>query len=141
LKVRDGERPAPLHLIRRRVELNETNPHRRFEPVTSCVIEPDLRTNEDRQADAVAAVNREEHDLDRRVLQAVADNPDLTSATRIRPYVGARNDAVIAAVHRLIRKGCLVAGARNQPFRITDAGHDMFHVKGSGNVPNSSGNR
>ena len=42
LKVRDTERPPPIRLVRRRVELAESIG--RGEPVTSCIIERDRRT-------------------------------------------------------------------------------------------------
>ena len=46
LKVRDDERPAPLRLVRRVVEV-PGQMNRRGDPITSCVIERDRRTRED----------------------------------------------------------------------------------------------
>ena len=62
-KIRDSERPAPLRLIRRRVELNEDDGH--GQPVTSCVIEADRRSREDRDAAQQQAAEAEHRDLDK----------------------------------------------------------------------------
>ena len=60
LSVRDAERPMPLRLIRRRVELLETlSSDLRRGPVTSCIIEADRRPREDLKTDARACRRRD----------------------------------------------------------------------------------
>jgi hypothetical protein len=120
LKVRDGERPPPLHLIRRRVELLEMD--RYGEPVTSCVIERDRRTREDRDAERAQVVNLANRATDGAVLQAMQAYPDATSISRLRPYVGLRTEDVSAAVARILRAGWATEGKRGQPYTVTAAG-------------------
>jgi len=121
LKVRDAERPAPLHLVRRRVELNEMDT--RGEPVTSCVIEPDRRTREDRDAEVRAVADREQHQADMATLQVIAERPEMaTSQDSLRLALGTRKAAVSESLSRLVRRGCVLPGRRNQPYTVTDAG-------------------
>lgn len=120
LKIRDAERPTPLHLIRRRVELLEMD--RYGGPVTSCLIESDRRSREDRDAERLAATEAANHETDLAVLKAMRDYPAATSITRLRPYVGLRNEVVSAAVARLLRAGLAVDGKRGQPYTVTEAG-------------------
>ena len=120
LKVRDAERPAPFSLIRRRVDLNEMDTH--GEPVTSCIIERDRRTREDREAEHQQAVNAEHRKVDQTVLKAMVDFPAATSIARLRPYVGLRTGVVTDAVGRILRAGWAVEGPRGQPYTVTAAG-------------------
>ncbi len=122
LKVRDAERPAPLHLIRRRVNLLLAN--RYGEPVTSCVIERDRRTREDRETEQARAAESEQRATDRVVLQAIATRPEAaTSQDRIRLLVGLRRDPVYAALARLLARGWLAPPARQRhPYTVTAAG-------------------
>ena len=121
LKVRDAERPAPLHLIRRTVELPEMD--RRGQPVTSCIIEQDRRSRDDRDAEALALVAREDHLTDVNTLRAIADHPDLaTSQDRLRLLLGTRKTVVGTSLTRLVRKGWVLPGTRKQPYTLTDTG-------------------
>jgi KaiC/GvpD/RAD55 family RecA-like ATPase len=120
LKVRDGEKPPPLHLLRRRVELAERD--RRGEPVTSCVIGRDTRSPNDREAERLASVRATECEVDLSVLQAMHDYPAATSIAKLRPYVGQRTELVADAVARILRSHLAVEGKRGQPYTITEAG-------------------
>lgn len=128
LKVRDAERQAPLHLIRRRVDLLERD--RYGKPVTSCVIEPDRRTREDREATVAAAAQADEHALDLNTLQAVANRPELaTSQDHLRLVLGIRKTRVSESLARLVRLGWVVPGGRKQPYRVTAAGAAALQVQ------------
>jgi AAA domain len=120
LKVRDAERPTPLHLIRRRVELAESNG--RGEPVTSCVIERDRRTREDREAEQAHAADTAHRATDLAVLRAIRDYPDATNSRRLRTYLNLRYDAVQDAVSRILRAQWATEGKRGQPYVLTEAG-------------------
>ena len=122
LKVRDGEKPPPLRLIRRRVELLRMN--RRGEPVTSCVIERDPKSREDREAEA----KRADHELDVKVLRVIVEHPEIaTSGDRIRPLVGARKEAVVESIARLTHGRFVLPGGRGKPFRVTEAGRAVVN--------------
>ena len=120
LKARDIERPAPLRLLRRRVELNDMDAY--GQPVTSCVIERDPRSRDNVEAERQQAVEVEHHDTDLKVLRAMQDYPAATSMGRLRAYVGLRTGVVSDAVGRILRAGWAVEGKRGQPFTITEAG-------------------
>jgi hypothetical protein len=120
LKIRDGDRPPPLRLIRRRVDLVARDRH--GEPVTSCVIDRDRRTRDDRHLEQQQAADRAHRATDRAVLQAMQTYPAATSISRLRPYVGLRTEDVSAAVARILRAGWATEGTRGQPFTLTTAG-------------------
>lgn len=120
LKLRDHERPLPLHAWRRRVELPERD--RYGDPVTSCIIERDARTADERDADAQATAAAACDGIDRTVLQAMRDYPAATSIAKLRPYVNLRTDVVGDAVARILRAGLAVEGRRGQPYTLTDNG-------------------
>jgi hypothetical protein len=120
LKVRDAEKPPPLHLVRRRVTLYEIDRH--GEPVTSCIIDHDRRSREDREAERIAAVEATLHEIDLVVLRAMRDYPAATSIARLRPYVGQRTGLVSDAVARILRASLALEGKRGQPYTLTDAG-------------------
>ena len=124
LKSRDTEPLPPLHLIRRRVELCGSNG--RGEPLTSCVIDHDRRTREEREADKVEAVEAEHRETDLAVLGAMRDYPEATSISRLRVRVGLRTEAVSAAVGRILRAGWAVEGKRGEPYRLTEAGRAVL---------------
>ena len=87
LKVRDGERPTPLALLRRRVTLSQAD--RDGVPLTSCIVIADPRSRADREASVVAAVRADEQALDLRTLRVLVDHPDVTtSQDRIRVLLG-----------------------------------------------------
>lgn len=121
LKVRDAERPAPLHLLRRRVEVLETEPGR-YDPVTTCLIARDPRTRDDRETarrDTQAATDAA---ADLAVLRAIRDYPAATNIHRLRPYVGQGYGPLSDAVARLLRQHLAIAGKRGEPFIVTEAG-------------------
>ena len=124
LKLRDGELPPPLHLVRRRVELAEMvdRADMRRGPVTSCVIVADSRTREDREAERHAALDAESHAVDLRVLRAMRDHPEATNIRKLRARLGSRLDEVNEAVSRLLRTGFVTEGKRGQPYVLTAAG-------------------
>src|SRR5437773_5214312 len=122
LKARDIERPAPLYLLRRRVPLNEAD--RRGQPMTSCLIERDRRTRQDREAEHDQAVAVAHRDTDLRVLRCLRDHPDATSLRVIRHYVALGDPAVRAAVGRILQGGWAEPpGRQRQPYTVTAAGH------------------
>jgi hypothetical protein len=128
LKVRDAERWPPLRLVRRRVDILGFN--RRGEPLSSCVVARDLRSWEDRQAEADAerqvAQATEDRTLDLKVLRTIKEYPQqATSKERLREYVGARKNRVADAVTRLLLGRLVVAGRRGEPYQITAEG-DAF---------------
>jgi hypothetical protein len=127
LKVRDAERPAPLHLLRSRVDLAIPGPDGL--PLTSCVIEHDPRSAKDRQADAQAATDAEARSVDLQVLKTIAiARPDLsTSLRQIRALVGLRSQVVEDAVTRLVGAGWLTPPARQrEPYVVTRPGLDAI---------------
>ena len=121
LKARDEECPPPMHLIRRRVDLNEAGPDGQTR--SSCIIARDRRTREDREAEHLQAVETEHRETDIKVLRAMQDYPAATSITRLRPYVGLRTGIVSDSVARILRANWATEGKRGQPYTITEAGH------------------
>jgi hypothetical protein len=121
LKVRDGEKPAPLHLIRRRVEVRDRFT-RYGEPVTSCIIASDPRTREDRDAEHRQAVAAAHRLTALAVLRAMRDYPSATSISKIRPYVNRRTEDVSEAVSYILRAGWAVEGERGKPYTLTPDG-------------------
>jgi hypothetical protein len=121
-KARDVEKPAPLSCIRRRVSLNESDS--RGEPVTSCIIEPDLRTREEREADADSAEDAENRIVDLRVLRKITEHPQLaTSLEQIRILAALKRNIVCESVARLIdRHWLLLPEHKRLPYVVTDDG-------------------
>jgi RecA-family ATPase len=123
LKVRDAERPAPLHLIRRRVYLPLRDRH--GQPVTSCVIDRDRRTRKDREAEQVRDAEAAQLVLDRRVLGVIRDHA-ITSNGSLRSFVGGRHAAVVDAVGRVLRAGWATKAGQRLPFVLTDEGRSVL---------------
>jgi hypothetical protein len=122
LKTRDGEIPLPLYLIRRRVELPGLT--RYGQPRSSCIIEADRRTWEDRQAELARTAEADHRVADLRVLRVIRDRPEATSQRCIRANVGLGADAVSDSLARLIQAGLVVPPTRQrQPYTVTEAGH------------------
>lgn len=121
LKSRDGEEGAPLRLIRRRVDLLASN--RRGEPVTSCVIESDRTSREDREAATAAKLQAANAVIDATVLRAIIDRPEsATSADRIRLLVNRRKSDVTESLARLMRMDHVRPGRRGQAYLVTNLG-------------------
>jgi len=126
LKVRDAERPAPLYLVRRRVELHESNGH--GEPATSCIIESDRRSRADREADAKAIVDRQEREADLQTLQTIRDHPEAaTSYNGLRVVLNTRKEAIGEIMARLLSRGWVRMPSRQrQPYTVTDTGTEAL---------------
>ena len=113
---------APLHLIRRRVELNEMGAH--GEPLTSCVIERDRRSREDRDAEEQQATEAANRETDRAVLQVLRDHPEATSQRAIREYVSLSSPRVSASIARILRVRWAEPPAKQRhPYVVTATGH------------------
>jgi len=127
LKVRDSERPPPLHLVRRRVTLNESDV--RGQPLTSCVIDRDRRTNEEQAADAQAQAAQTEHRLDLKTLQVLAKRSTVaTSQDQLRQLVGGKRDHVYASLTRLLEHAWVeIPERQRQPYRITTLGLEVLN--------------
>jgi len=126
LKIRDGERPADLALIRRQVELSERT--RKGDLVTSCIVDTDRRTPADKEAATVARVDRAERPNDLKILRAMADHPDLaTSQERLRLLLGIRRNTINDACARLLRKDWIrLPVKQRQPYAVTEAGQEAL---------------
>lgn len=129
LKIRDSERPAPIHLLRRRVELNEMDP--RGQPVSTCVIERDRRSLEDRQAETDVQTQQVTRHLDLKTLRAIQDRPNqATSQTQLRLLVGGRKVDVGESLSRLIQNGWVqLPEKQRQPYQITTAGLEALNSR------------
>ena len=123
LKVRDDERLPPLRLLRRQVELLRSDGS--GDPLTSCIIESDPRSREDRAAAESAEVEAEAEALDRRVLEVVRDSSP-TSQGAVRELVGLGRDKVYPGVSRLLRQGLIIREGQRSPYRLTEAGQEAL---------------
>ncbi len=122
LKVRDSEKPVPLHLVRCVVHLLDFG-----EDATSCVIEADRRSPADREAATAAALDAETRVLDLRTLRAIADRPDLaTSQDRLRLLLSTRKAVVGESLGRLVRNGLVNPAPRGRPYEVTPAGREAL---------------
>jgi hypothetical protein len=122
-KVRDGEKPAPLHMIRQRVIFPEVNAHGL--PITSCVIDPDPRTESDFRAEADARVTAAHEIEDRRVLRLLSAHPDLTSQDAVRTLLGGRKETANATIVRLILAKWITKPTRG-PYTLTLLGRQAL---------------
>ncbi|MBZ0103108.1 MAG: AAA family ATPase [Thermoanaerobaculia bacterium] len=123
LKLRDAERPAPLRLIRRRVELTGRTTASGF-PATSCVMVSDAATPGDDQAARAAKLEAEEAEIDRRILAALTGRDDVTSLYKLRILAGLRQATVSDSVARLARSGLLAPpGRKGDPYMLSQAGN------------------
>jgi hypothetical protein len=121
-KIRDAEKPAPLHLLRRRVTLNEADV--RGEPVTSCVIDKDYRTPAEREAAEQAEAAAVKRSVDLRMLRIISEHPETsTSQEQIRIALGGRRIHVQASVARLIQERLILPPVKQrQPYTLTEKG-------------------
>ncbi len=122
LKVRDGEPPAPLHLIRRQVEVPGLM-DRWGQPVTSCIIGRDRRSREDREAEQGAKQQAAERAVDVKVLRVLRDHADATSLRTIRAYAAMSEPVVRDAMSRILAAGWATPPAKQRhPYTLTGAG-------------------
>lgn len=125
LKVRDGERPAPLQLVRRRVEI--TGVDRRGNPLTSCVIDRSSRTGADREREAAAELHQEQAALDLRTLRAIVERPELATAVDgLQALLSVRRASVTDSIRRLVARGMVLPGGRGKPYTATNAGRSLL---------------
>jgi hypothetical protein len=123
LKTRDAERPSPLRLIRRRVELAEAkSADLRRGPLTSCVVDLDRRSVADRQAEQEATLRAVDRAVDLSVLRVLAEPTPTTSQMELRQKLRLKNHVVRAALCRLADRGWLEARRQRQPYQLSDAG-------------------
>jgi hypothetical protein len=125
LKTRDGEIPPPLRLLRQRVDLHERDRHGR--PRTSCIIDRDPRTPDERAEAERVAREESQHSLDVRLLHLMRDKPNLTTSKEaIRDALGLGAPAVRASVARLLERGWIQPPEKQRlPYRVTDAGRQV----------------
>jgi hypothetical protein len=119
-KVRDGERPPPLRLIRSRITLASLDAFGRSS--TTCLIESDPRSREDLEAEATAAQAAADSALEARVLAALAPGT-VTSLKTLRLLLGVKYDLVEAALARLVQAGRVTVPTRQRaPYVVVGAG-------------------
>lgn len=124
-KVRDGERPTPVHMVRQRVTFTDTDAHGK--PLTSCVIDPDHRSAADLAAERQAKADEAEHADDLRILRAIAEHPEATSQDRLRLITRGRKEAVNATVARLLtQKWIALPEKQRQPYTLTHLGRQAL---------------
>jgi putative DNA primase/helicase len=122
VKVRDGETLPPLYMVRKQVEIPGLA-DRWGHPVTSCIIVPDQRSREDREAEQTAAVDAQTRALDMKALRVIADRPDLTSQEGIRLALGVARPVVGPSLARLVTRGWVLPPAsQRRPYTVTATG-------------------
>jgi AAA domain len=115
LKVRDDERPAPLRLVRQRVELAAINEH--GETLTSCIIERDPRTNESIEATAAAAKKMADEALASRALDIIGKNK-ITSITDLRVLLECAQAQASETLARLRAEGLITRDSQRESYRV-----------------------
>ena len=92
--------------------------------VTSCVVESDHRSREDREAEQTRTAEAEGRVLDIRTLKVIVERPDLaTSLDKIRLALGLARPVAYESVSRTIRRGWTAPPvAQRQPYTVTPAG-------------------
>jgi hypothetical protein len=99
---------------------------RNGEPVTSCVIECDSRTREDREAAQARATAASHRETDIAVLKAIRDH-DVTSQRALRDYVGLGYEIVMRSLSRVLQEGWATRPRRQRdPYALTDAGKALL---------------
>jgi hypothetical protein len=117
LKVRDSERPEPLHLIRRCVQISGEDSH--GGRLSSCVVERDVFWQQGLDAGRSAR----EGLIDLRTLTVIAERPDLSiNLESLKNALRMRKAAIGDSVRRLLESGFIESGRRNQPYSISTAG-------------------
>jgi hypothetical protein len=122
LKVRDSERSAPLRLVRRRVDLNESDP--RGQPLTSCVIERDARTREEVAAEVEAKTAQSTRAGDLKALQIMTSRAGVvTSQRQLQLLLGGKREIANDTLARLLQNGWVsIPEKQRQPYQVTTAG-------------------
>jgi hypothetical protein len=117
-KVRDGEKPPPLRMVRQRVTFTELDAHGK--PLTSCVIDPDPRSAAEIAAVLQAKADEADAVEDLRVLRAIQAHPEATSQDKLRLILRGRKEAVNASVSRLLaQRWITLPDKQRQPFTLT----------------------
>lgn len=118
LKVREGEDPPPLRLLRQRVDLHQVDRHGR--PVTSCIIQRDTRSADDVAADRVHAEEHAQRQTDLQLLRFIQQHTRLAgSKESIRTGIGLRRSAVYESVARLLQLEWIEPPARQRGSAYT----------------------
>jgi hypothetical protein len=120
-KVRDGEEPPPLRLVRKRVELSARDRHGRL--VTSCVIDRDWHPP------TPASAAARDDAFDHRVLRLIGDRPELATAqTKLRQTLNVRTADLSAAMSRLLlRQWVTLPDRKGQPYTVTLLGQAVLN--------------
>ncbi len=137
VKARDCELAPPLYLVRRCVTLTATAEEAATgRPVTSCVIERDGSTPQDRQAAEAA----EHQEIDLRILRVIAErSTTATSKDSIRLATGLKRDLVYEAIERLIYRNWIRPPERQRrPYTVTDLGMAALEEAKGSSHPESS---
>lgn len=120
-KVRDGERPGPIQMVRQRVTFTDTDTHGK--PLSSCVIDPDPKTASDHDADKRAKTAADDAVLDRRILTAILQHPEATSQAKLRVVVGCGKMPFEAGLARLFANQLIGFPVKErQPYTVTEHG-------------------
>jgi hypothetical protein len=136
LKSRDGERRAPLFLIRRRVDLGSLDQYGNAR--TSCVIVADPRSRQDREAEAAAELEAQERADGLEMLHVIAARPEATSAEDLRAAAGWGKPRAAAALSRLVLLGWVRRGGRGRPFQVLQAGAEALNQQRDRTGPNGT---
>lgn len=124
-KVRDGEKPPPLRMVRQRVTFPELTAHGK--PLTSCVIDPDPRTATDIAADLQAQADAAARADDQRTLRVLADHPTVTAQVTLRQLAGIGKVNLEASLARLLRLGWIAHPEKQrQPYTLTPLGRQSM---------------
>jgi AAA domain/DnaB-like helicase N terminal domain len=124
LKTRDAEKPAPLFLVRRKVDVLGLD--RWGDPLSSCIVERDTTTREDREKAAAAQLEASDLEEERELLAVIAAHPEATSVDRIRVRACWGKPRTAEVIARLLRKNWLVEGRRGSPYVLTPAGQQVL---------------
>jgi hypothetical protein len=124
LKTRDSEKQIPLRLLRRRVDLPGFD--RWGKPLSSCVIERDLASREDREQAEAAEREAQLWELAMRVLRTIKEHPEATSHRHLRSLVGCKMDSLDLTISTLLLRRLVTRGKRGEPYGLTAAGEEAL---------------
>jgi hypothetical protein len=124
-KVRDGEKPPPVHMVRQRVTFTDTD--QRGKARTSCVIDGDSRTAADHAAERHAKADAASAADDRRVLTTIQRHPHATARATLRQLAGIGKDNLDASIVRLLQLGWIDPPEKQrQPYTLTPLGRQAL---------------